>query len=85
MHVAPFHVSLIHIRQWDLTNHSPGWVWTPMNGEGAGKEKPDGSWTAAQTVEYALPKILDQNEFYVICPDGETSTVSISSPIERLC
>jgi hypothetical protein len=38
--------------------------------------KPSGAWTAEQTVEYMFEKVLIEGDFYVICPDNETTSVS---------
>lgn len=40
------------------------------------KPKPAGAWTAEQTVEYMIDKVFEEGDFYVICPDNETSSVS---------
>ncbi|CAE6430172.1 unnamed protein product [Rhizoctonia solani] len=49
----------------------PGWTFTGMTGAGSA-EKPAGAWTAKQTVQYMLSRVRD-GEFYIICPDNETS------------
>jgi len=38
--------------------------------------KPAGAWTAEQTVEYMFEKVLIEGDFYVICPDNDTTPVS---------
>ena len=40
-----------------------------------GKPKPPGAWSAEQTAEYMIEKVFDEGDFYVICPDSETSSV----------
>jgi hypothetical protein len=40
------------------------------------KPKPAGAWTAEQTVDYMIDKVFEEGDFYVICPDNETSSVS---------
>jgi hypothetical protein len=44
------------------------------------KPKPAGAWTAEQTVEYMIDKVFEEGDFYVICPDNETSSVSWAGP-----
>ncbi|CAE6466966.1 unnamed protein product [Rhizoctonia solani] len=50
----------------------PGWTFTGMTGSGSITEKPPGAWTAKQCVQYMLSHARD-GEFYIICPDNETS------------
>jgi hypothetical protein len=51
-----------------------------MNGNGReGMTKPDGAWTAEQTVDYMIDKVFNHGDFYALCPDNETTTVSKSS------
>ncbi|BEJ13283.1 hypothetical protein CspHIS471_0304570 [Cutaneotrichosporon sp. HIS471] len=50
----------------------PGWVFTGLTGGGGLKVKPNGAWTAEQTVEFMFDKVLNEGDFYVICPDNET-------------
>lgn len=58
-------------------SYSPGWVWTGMTGANdPNKTKPPGAWTPEQTVEYMFEKVLVDDDFYIICPDNETSSVS---------
>ncbi|KAK1925382.1 hypothetical protein DB88DRAFT_450915 [Papiliotrema laurentii] len=52
----------------------PGWVHTGLTGAGSGKPKPSGAWTPEQTVEYMVDKVFSEGDFYVICPDNETTT-----------
>lgn len=64
------------IRGSKLTS-SPGWVFTGLSGANDGKPKPPGAWTPEQTVEYMFEKVLEEGDFYVICPDNETTPVSV--------
>lgn len=41
-----------------------------------GAAKPPGAWTPEQTVDYMVDKVFQEGDFYVICPDNETPTVS---------
>ncbi|ELU44413.1 short chain dehydrogenase domain-containing protein [Rhizoctonia solani AG-1 IA] len=50
----------------------PGWTFTGMTGDGKMTEKPPGAWTAKQCVQYMLSRVRE-GEFYIICPDNETS------------
>ncbi|CEL62736.1 short-chain dehydrogenase/reductase SDR [Rhizoctonia solani AG-1 IB] len=50
----------------------PGWTHTGMTGSGNTTEKPAGAWTAKQCVQYMLSHVRE-GEFYIICPDNETS------------
>lgn len=59
--------------------YSPGWVHTGMTGAKNGGDKPAGAWTAEQTVEYMVEKVFDEGDFYVICPDNDTSSVRPAS------
>lgn len=36
------------------------------------RPKAAGSWTPEQTVEYMFEKVLEEGDFYVICPDNDT-------------
>jgi hypothetical protein len=49
-----------------------------MTGAGpdGARAKPAGAWTAEQTVEYMLEKVFEDGDFYVICPDNDTTSVS---------
>ncbi|EKD03761.1 hypothetical protein A1Q2_01987 [Trichosporon asahii var. asahii CBS 8904] len=58
---------------------SPGWVFTGLSGANDGKPKPPGAWTPEQTIEYMFEKVLEEGDFYVICPDNET-TPSAAAP-----
>ncbi|KAI9631945.1 uncharacterized protein MKK02DRAFT_35664 [Dioszegia hungarica] len=54
----------------------PGWVHTGLTGAGSGNAKPHGAWTPEQTVDYMMEKVFEEGDFYVICPDNDT-TVSL--------
>ena len=47
----------------------PGFVFTPLTARGR-TEKPVGAWTPDETVEF-LFRSLDQEDFYILCPDNE--------------
>jgi len=47
----------------------PGWVFTGLTAANGGP-KPDGAWTAEQTVEFMLAS-LDKGDFYILCPDND--------------
>ncbi|WP_108812276.1 SDR family NAD(P)-dependent oxidoreductase [Sphingorhabdus sp. Alg231-15] len=49
----------------------PGFVYTPMISAHI-PEKPAFAWTAEQTVDFMLER-LDDNDFYILCPDGEAT------------
>lgn len=71
-------------RRFADTPNSPGWVFTGMSGANdPTKTKPPGAWTPEQTVEYMFEKVLFEDDFYVICPDNETT--SVSSAPASLC
>jgi NAD(P)-dependent dehydrogenase (short-subunit alcohol dehydrogenase family) len=55
----------------ELTAHLliPGFVFTGLTAKGR-VEKPEGAWTAEQTVDFALEKI-EAGDFYILCPDNE--------------
>ncbi|KAK1246527.1 hypothetical protein MKX08_000329 [Trichoderma sp. CBMAI-0020] len=64
---------------WDLRDTKtsvhllvPGWTFTGMTGGGQTKEKPAGAWAPEQVADF-LYKKMEQDKFYVICPDNETS------------
>jgi hypothetical protein len=42
------------------------------NQPGSTKEKPAGAWTPAQVADYLYKKMQD-NKFYVICPDNDVT------------
>lgn len=56
-----------------LTAHLlvPGFVYTPMVAQFVA-DKPAFAWSAEQTVAFMLP-CLDRGDFYILCPDGETT------------
>jgi len=56
-----------------LTAHLfvPGWTFTGMSAASGGT-KPEGAWTASQTVHYML-KRARAGQFYIICPDNEAT------------
>ncbi|KID90453.1 short chain dehydrogenase/reductase [Metarhizium guizhouense ARSEF 977] len=63
---------------WDLkgTNTSvhllvPGWTFTGMT-RGGNTEKPAGAWAPQQVAEYLYRKMQD-DKFYVMCPDNDVS------------
>jgi NAD(P)-dependent dehydrogenase (short-subunit alcohol dehydrogenase family) len=58
----------------------PGFTYTGMMRQYF-KEKPAAAWTAAQVVE-RLVEGLRQGDFYIICPDNETSEVMDARRIE---
>lgn len=49
----------------------PGFVYTPMISKFL-PEKPPGAWTAEQTVDFMLT-CLERGDFYMLCPDNETT------------
>lgn len=49
----------------------PGFVFTGLTARGR-TEKPEGAWTAEQTVDFMLEKI-ERGDFYILCPDNEVS------------
>ncbi|KAF9453150.1 NAD(P)-binding protein [Macrolepiota fuliginosa MF-IS2] len=49
----------------------PGWTWTGMTGDDGIKNKPQGAWTAEETVLYMLDKVRE-GEFYILVPDNES-------------
>ena len=49
----------------------PGFVYTPLSANGR-TTKPEGAWTAEQTVEFMLASI-DAGDFYILCPDHDVS------------
>ncbi|GFP56032.1 hypothetical protein ACSS6W_006241 [Trichoderma asperelloides] len=64
---------------WDLRDTKtsvhllvPGWTFTGMTGGGQIKEKPAGAWAPEQVADF-LYKKMEQDKFYVICPDNETT------------
>ncbi|KIO02792.1 hypothetical protein M404DRAFT_147448 [Pisolithus tinctorius Marx 270] len=49
----------------------PGWTYTGLTAPQGG-EKPAGAWTAEEAVQYMLDGVR-HGEFYIICPDNETT------------
>ncbi|WP_185983915.1 SDR family NAD(P)-dependent oxidoreductase [Aureimonas mangrovi] len=49
----------------------PGFVFTGLTARGC-TEKPDGAWTAEETVAFMLER-LEAGDFYILCPDGEVT------------
>ncbi|MCF3642603.1 SDR family NAD(P)-dependent oxidoreductase [Rhizobium sp. TRM95111] len=47
----------------------PGFVFTGLTARGRA-DKPDGAWTAEQTVDFMMESIA-RGDFYVLCPDNE--------------
>jgi NAD(P)-dependent dehydrogenase (short-subunit alcohol dehydrogenase family) len=47
----------------------PGFVFTPL-AAGGRTEKPDGAWTAEQTVDFMMTS-LTKGDFYILCPDND--------------
>lgn len=47
----------------------PGFVFTGMTAGGR-TEKPEGAWTAEQTIDFLLDR-LEAGDFYILCPDNE--------------
>nr|GAT43279.1 predicted protein [Mycena chlorophos] len=50
----------------------PGWTFTGLTRASGATEKPAGAWTAEETVKYMLSRVA-AGDFYVICPDNETT------------
>ncbi|KAG8841748.1 hypothetical protein FRB91_004718 [Serendipita sp. 411] len=62
----------------------PGWTYTNMTrnpnptpefditGKPIKEQKPAGAWTAQQTVQYMVDRVR-LGDFYIVCPDNETS------------
>ncbi len=49
----------------------PGFVWTPLTFNGR-TEKPEGAWTADQTVAFMMDAIA-AGDFYILCPDNDVN------------
>lgn len=49
----------------------PGFVFTELTARGR-TEKPEGAWTAEQTVAFMLQR-LEAGDFYILCPDNEVT------------
>jgi NAD(P)-dependent dehydrogenase (short-subunit alcohol dehydrogenase family) len=52
----------------------PGFVFTPL-AAGGRTEKPQGAWTAEQTVEFMLESI-ERGDFYILCPDNDVDRLT---------
>lgn len=50
----------------------PGFVWTGLTRRNGRTEKPDGAWTAEQTVDFMMES-LERGDFYILCPDNDVS------------
>ncbi|KAI9852932.1 MAG: hypothetical protein M1838_003726 [Thelocarpon superellum] len=50
----------------------PGWTFTNMTRRGPDATKPAGAWTAAEVAGYLYGK-MRESQFYVLCPDNETT------------
>jgi hypothetical protein len=64
-----FHL-LLAFSHSSLVVVSPGWTHTGLTG-GDTKVKPEGAWSAQETVLYMLDKVR-AGDFYVLVPDNET-------------
>ena len=64
--------ALVKREDCKLTAHLlvPGFVYTGMVARYF-PEKPDGAWTAEQTVDFMMER-LPHGDFYILCPDDET-------------
>jgi len=52
----------------------PGFVFTGFTRARGVTEKPAGAWTPEQVIDFLLPA-LERGDFYVLCPDNETTRV----------
>ena len=50
---------------------SPGWTFTGLAGANGSAEKPEGAWTAEETVLFMLDRVRS-GDFYILVPDNET-------------
>lgn len=50
----------------------PGFVFTGFTRARGVSEKPSGAWTPEQVIDFLLPA-LERGDFYVLCPDNETT------------
>ncbi len=50
----------------------PGFVWTGLTRRNGRTEKPEGAWTAEQTVDFMMDR-LETGDFYILCPDNDVS------------
>lgn len=53
-------------------NSHSHWLIHEQTGAGRVKEKPAGAWAPEQVADY-LYKKMEQDKFYIICPDNEVS------------
>jgi len=63
----PLRHFLIYIHS--KTFSRPGWTYTGLS---SSETKPDGAWTADETVNYLLRRVM-AGHFYIVCPDNEVS------------
>ena len=49
----------------------PGFVFTELTRNGR-SEKPEGAWTAEETVDFAL-NAMSNGDFYILCPDNDVT------------
>lgn len=52
----------------------PGFVYTGLTKARGVTEKPAGAWSSEQVIDFLLPA-LERGDFYVLCPDNETTRV----------
>jgi short-subunit dehydrogenase len=50
----------------------PGFVYTGLTKARGVTEKPAGAWRPEQVIDFLLPA-LERGDFYVLCPDNETT------------
>jgi hypothetical protein len=50
----------------------PGFTFTGFTRARGVAERPPGAWTPEQVVDFLLPAMA-RGDFYVLCPDGETT------------
>jgi NAD(P)-dependent dehydrogenase (short-subunit alcohol dehydrogenase family) len=50
----------------------PGFVWTGLTRRNGRADKPDGAWTAEQTVDFMMDR-LETRDFYILCPDNDVT------------
>lgn len=58
----------------------PGFTWTGITGGGR-TEQPPGAWSADQVVDFMMAA-LERGDFYILCPDNETSSAMDRARIE---
>jgi len=73
----PFRLTRNKLKLFIYKLISPGWTWTKLAGNNGTNPKPQGAWTAEETVLYMLDKVRG-GEFYVLVPDNETKRELIS-------